>query len=50
MVAAGSSAAVAQAQCDAAAIRLRFRGACSEQAAAASYDAGLVQAINAGWL
>jgi len=37
-------------ECSAAAQRLRYRGACSEQAAAASYTAGIIQGINAGWL
>ncbi len=37
------------AQCSAAAIRVRYRGACSEQAAAASFTAGVISGINASW-
>ena len=37
------------AQCSAAAIRIRYRGACAEQAAAASFAAGVIQGLNLGW-
>ncbi len=37
-------------ECANAAKRLRYRDACWEQDAAASYAAGIIQAINAGWL
>ncbi len=37
-------------QCDAAIERLRYRGACAEQDAAASAAAGIINVINAGWL
>ena len=38
------------AQCNAAAIRIRYRGACTEQAAAASFAAGVIGGINGVWL
>lgn len=37
-------------ECNAAKARIRYRGACSEQNPAASVAAGVVKAINAGWL
>lgn len=39
-----------QVECDAAKARIRARSACSEQDAAASIAAGVMKAINAGWL
>jgi hypothetical protein len=37
-------------QCEIAAARLRYRDGCFEQDAVASYAAGVIQAIEAGWL
>ncbi len=44
------SAAVCAIECSAAEARLRYRGACTETTAAASFAAGVIQIINAGWL